>query len=147
MSHKGTKGEPQAVEYAKLVGRLIGLDLPIFILLGVPLIRTEAADQEQHHTDTDVGKNNTHPDLVSQWIQEREDTWFGFLRLLDHDRDSQRHEGFGEVDHLLSYQSDGQRSHCNVGFLSKQKTKVLRMKTVLLEWDFILDLDFKNATN
>ncbi len=123
LAHEGSKGEPQAVEYAKLVSRLIGLDLPILILLSVPLIWAEAADEEQHHADTDVGKNNTHPDLIGQRVQEREDSWFGFLRLLYHDRDSQRHEWFREVNHLLSYQSDGQRSHRNVCFLSNQRTK------------------------
>lgn len=123
LAHERSKREPQAVEYAKLVSRLIGLYLPILVLFSVPLIWAEAADQEQHHADTNVGKNNTHPDLICQWVQERENSWFGFLRLLYHDRDSQGHEGFGEVNHLLSYQSDGQRSHCNVCFLSNQSTK------------------------
>ena len=103
MSHKGSKGEPQAVEYAKLISRFIGLDLAILILFSVPLIGAKTADKEQHHTNTDVGKNNTHPNLISQRVQEREDSRFGFLRLLDHDGDSQGHEGFREVDHLLSY--------------------------------------------
>lgn len=89
LSHKGSKGEPQAVEYAKLISRLIGLDLPVLILLSVPLVGAEAADEEQHHADTNVSKNYTHPNLISQWIQERENSRLGFLRLLDHDGNAQ----------------------------------------------------------
>lgn len=123
MPHEGSKGEPQAVEYAKLVRRFIGLDLPILILLSVPLVGAEAADEEQHHAHANVGENDAHPDLVSQRVQERKDSRFGLLRLLDHDGDSQRHKGFREVDHLLSYQCDGQRGHCDICFLSDQRMK------------------------
>ena len=124
LSHEGAEGEPQAVEYAKLVCRFISLDLAVLILLSVPLVRAEAAHEEKHHTDADVGKNDTHPDFISQRIQEREHSRFGFLRLLDHDGDSQRHERFREVNHFLSDQCDGQRGHCDVCFLSNHRTKM-----------------------
>ena len=142
LTHEGPEGEPQAVEYAELVGRLVGLDLPVLVLLGVPLVRAEAADEEQHHADADVGEHDAHPDLVGERIQEGEDSRFGLLRLLDHDGDSQGHEGLGEVDHLLSHQSDGERSHGNICFLSDQrrKNKQNRMKTRYLDSHLLQEL-------
>lgn len=104
LSHKGSKGEPQAVEYAKLISRLIGLDLPVLILLSVPLVGAEAADEEQHHADTNVSKNYTHPNLIGQWIQEGEHPRLGLLGLLNHNGDAQAHEGFREVYHFFSNQ-------------------------------------------
>ncbi len=73
----------------------------------MPLVRAEAADQEEHHAHADVGEHDAHPDLVGQRVQEGEDARFGLLRLFDHDGDAQTHEGLGEIDHLLPDQSDG----------------------------------------
>lgn len=56
-------------------------------------------------------------DYLRQWLHEREDMRILVLRLLDHDGDTQRHEGFGEVDHLLSVRCYRQRCKCYVCFL------------------------------
>lgn len=64
LSHKGTEREPQTVKYAKFVRRLIGLNLSVFIFFSVPLIGAETADEKQHHAYTNVGKHDTHPDLI-----------------------------------------------------------------------------------
>lgn len=87
------------------------------VLLTPPQHQNPSAHQEEHHADSDVGEDDAHPDLVGQWVQEGEDTRFGLGGFLDHDGDSQRHEGFGEVDHLLSNQSDGQWCNGQVGLL------------------------------
>jgi len=52
------------------------------VVLDVPLKRTEATDQEQYDTDTDVREYDTHPDLVGQRVHEREHTWDILHRLL-----------------------------------------------------------------
>ncbi len=107
--HEGAQGEPETVEDAELVGGLVaGRTVGAFLgLLGVPLVRAEAADQEEHHAHADVGEHDAHPDLVGQRVQEGEDARFGLLGLFDHDGDAQTHEGLGEIDHLLPDQSDG----------------------------------------
>lgn len=79
------------------------------------------SDQKQHDADSDVGEDDAHPDLVGQRVEEREDARFGLRGFFDHDGDSQRHERFGEVDHLLSHQSDGQRSHGHIRLLSDKR--------------------------
>lgn len=79
--------------------------------------------QKEHHADSDVGEDNAHPDLVGQRVEEGEDARFGFGGFLDHDGDSQRHERFGEVDHLLSHQSDGQWGNCHVSLLQRESAK------------------------
>lgn len=58
--HKCTQGEPKAIEDGEIVRnrRSIG------VVLDVPFKRTEAADKEEHNTDANVGKDDTHPDLV-----------------------------------------------------------------------------------
>lgn len=86
-------------------------------VIAVPLVWAEATHQEQDYADADVRKHYTHPDLVGQRIQKGEDSWFGFGGLLDHDWDTQAHEGLGEVNDLLSDQGDGKRSHSYVSFL------------------------------
>lgn len=53
---------------------------------------TPNTHQKQHHADSDVRKHDAHPNFIGQRVQERENTWFGLLRLLNHDGDSQRHE-------------------------------------------------------
>lgn len=58
----------------------------------MPLIGAEPTNQEQHHADTNVGKDYAHPYLIGQRIQEGKHAWFGFLRLFDHDRNAQTHE-------------------------------------------------------
>lgn len=77
--------------------------------------------QKQHNTDSNVSEDYAHPDLIGQWIQERKNTWFRLLRFLDHDGNTQRHKGLGEVDHLLSHQRDGQWGYCNFCFLWKKE--------------------------
>ncbi len=82
--HEGSKGEPETVEDPKLIGGLVARQTvsALLGLLGVPLVRAEAADQEEHHAHADVGEHNAHPDLVGQRVQEGEDTRFGLLGFL-----------------------------------------------------------------
>lgn len=103
--HEGSQAEPQAVKDAELIGWLISIRL-FLCLISFPLIWTEAADEEQHNAHPDVGKHDTHPDLVRQRVEEREDARLGLLRLFDHDGDSEAHEGFREVDHFLPHEGD-----------------------------------------
>ena len=63
----------------------------------MPLVGAEPADEEQHDADADVGEHDAHPYLVGQRVHEREHVGFLVLRLLDHDADSETHEGLGEV--------------------------------------------------
>ena len=65
LSHEGSKRKPKTVENPKLVCGLISLDLPIFVFLCVPLVRTEAADQKEYYAHPDVGEYDAHPDLIS----------------------------------------------------------------------------------
>lgn len=90
--------------------------------------------QKKHHTDSNVGENNAHPDLVSQRVEEGEDAWFGLCWFLDHDGDSQRHEWFGEVDHLLSDESDGQWGDGNVCLLQEHTDKNYQPKKKVFVW-------------
>lgn len=107
--HEGAQGEPERVEDAELVGGLVAWRTVCALLglLGVPFVRAEAADQEEHHANADIGEHDAHPDLVGQWVQEGEHARLRLLGLLDHDGDAERHEGFGEIDHLLPDQRDG----------------------------------------
>ncbi len=122
--HEGSKGEPETVEDPKLIGGLVARQTvsALLGLLGVPLVRAEAADQEEHHAHADVGEHNAHPDLVGQRVQEGEDTRFGLLGLLDHDGDAQTHEGFREVNDLLPDQRNSQWGHSDFRFLEQQKS-------------------------
>lgn len=88
----------------------------------VPFVGTKATDEEENDTDPDVGEDDAHPDLVGQRIHEAEHMGFVVHGLLDHDGDAQRHEGLGEVDHLLPVGSDGQRGDGHVSFLTDRKT-------------------------
>ena len=75
--------------------------------------------QKEYNTNSYIGKDNAHPDFIGQRVQKGEDSWFGFLWLFDHDGDSQRHEGFGEINHFLTNKSDRQGSNCYICFLMK----------------------------
>lgn len=87
----------------------------------MPLVGTESAHEEQHHTHADVGEHNAHPDLVRQWVQEGEHTWLGLLRFLDHNRDAQAHEGLREIDHFFPNQGYSQWCDGYVRSLGKKK--------------------------
>lgn len=87
--HESSQGEPETVEYPKLIRLIIGWLVPSFLkFLCVPLIRAEAAHQEEDNTHSNVGKNNAHPYFVSQRIQKGKHSWFGLLRFFYHDRDT-----------------------------------------------------------
>lgn len=77
--------------------------------------------QKENNTNSYIGKDNAHPDFIGQWVQKGKDSWFGFLWLFDHDGDSQRHEGFGEIYHLFANKSDRQWSNCYICFLIKRQ--------------------------
>lgn len=117
--HEGAQGEPEGVEDTKFIGGLVAWRTvgALFGLLGVPFVRAEAADQEEHHAHADIRKHDAHPDLVGQRVQEGEHPRFGLLGFLDHDGNAQRHEGLREVNHLLPDQRDSQRGHSDFRFL------------------------------
>lgn len=87
----------------------------------MPLIRAEAAHQEEHHAHANIGKDYTHPDLISQRVQKGEHARLGLLGLLNHDGDAQAHEGLGKVNDLLPDQRDSERSHSDVGSLRRRE--------------------------
>ena len=88
----------------------------------MPLIWTESADEEEDNTDANVGKDDAHPDLVGQWIHEREDAGRLLGALLDHDADAETHERLGEVNDTLSDGGDGQGGNGKVGLLLHTQT-------------------------
>ena len=67
----------------------------------MPLKRTEAADQEEYDADTDVGKDDTHPDFCRQRVHKGEDTGRFVGHLLEHDADAKAHKGLGEINNSL----------------------------------------------
>ena len=74
MLHEGAQGEPQAIKNPKVV-RWVWRALGVFglvVLIQMPLIWAEAADQEEHHAHADIGKHYAHPDLIGQRVQEGE---------------------------------------------------------------------------
>lgn len=77
--------------------------------------------QKEYNTNSYIGEDDAHPNFIGQRVQKGEDSWFGFLWLFDHDGDSQRHEGFGEIYHLFTNKSDRQGSNCNICFLMERK--------------------------
>lgn len=89
-------------------------------------MKNVSTHQEEHNADSDVSKDDAHPDFVGQRVEEGKDPRFGFLRLLDHDGDSQGHEGFGEVNHLFADEGDGQGSNGDVCFLDESEGRVVR---------------------
>lgn len=113
--HEGSQGKPQRVGYTEVVG-------DIMLSREVPFVGTKATDEEENDTDPDVGEDDAHPDLVGQRIHEAEHMGFVVHGLLDHDGDAQRHEGLGEVDHLLPVGSDSQRGDGHVSFLTDRRT-------------------------
>lgn len=80
--------------------------------------------QKENNTNSYVGKDNAHPDFIGQRVQKGENTWFGFLWLFNHDGDSQRHEGFGEIYHLFTDKSDCQGSNSYICFLLESRDTV-----------------------
>ena len=114
--HEGAQREPQTVEHGEVVGeartsgrvlawtggRVLVLTGTIGRVLDDPLRRTESADNEERYTDCHVGQHDTQPDVVVERVHEGEDARLLFLRLLDHDADTEVHERFAEVDHSFS---------------------------------------------
>lgn len=119
--HEGAQREPQAIKNPKVVRRVWGTlwVFELIILIQVPLIRAEAAHEEEHHAHANVGENYTHPNLIGQWVQKRKHSGFGLLRLLNHYGDTQAHKGLREVYHFLPNQRYGERSHGYVSSLQK----------------------------
>lgn len=63
-----------------------------------------------------------HPDLLRQRIEEAEEARLLLDRLLDHDRDAERHERFAEVNDPLALRCDGHGSDGDVGLAANQFT-------------------------
>lgn len=102
--HKGAQRKPQGIEDAKVIWWVWGC-LGVFgliLVFKVPFVGAEPTDQEQDHAHPDIGKDDTHPDLVCQRIQEGEHTGLGLLWLLYHNGDAQAHKRLGKVYDLLS---------------------------------------------
>lgn len=106
--HKGSQGEPKTVKYPKFISLVTGrLVAPFLELFSMPFIRAEAADQEEDNAYSNVGKNNAHPNLISQGIQKGKDPWLGFLRFFYHDGYAQAHKWLGKVYDFFSDEGDG----------------------------------------
>ena len=113
LPHDGAESEPEAVEDSEVVGEARAVDA----VLNLPLVRAEAADEEESETDAEVGEDDVHPDLECERIHEGEYARLLFVRLLDHDADAEAHVRFREVDHPLSYRGDGQRRYGEIRLL------------------------------
>lgn len=107
MLHYSTEGKPEAIEDRKVVRERRAIDA----VLDLPLVRTEAADDEQNDADADVGEDHVQPNLIGERVHERENARLLFLRLLDHDADAEAHERLREVDEPLAHQRRRQRRH------------------------------------
>ena len=118
--HEGAQREPETVED----GEVVGHRRPVRVVLDVPLERTEAAYEEQHDTDADVGEDDTHPYLVGEREEEREHARCLLRRLRDHDADAETHERLREVDDSLADRRDGQRRDGEVGLLEGRTRQV-----------------------
>ena len=73
MLHKGTQGKPQTVKYSKFIWRIrraLWVTRFLIVVFQVPFIRAESADEEKNHADSNVSKDNAHPDFISQGIQK-----------------------------------------------------------------------------
>lgn len=145
--HEGAQGKPKRVKDAEFIGLfwtlLVGVLLrwclallhpvggcclcrslwltALLIVLCVPLIWAESTDKKEDDTDANVRKHNAHPDLVSQRVQEGKHARFGFGGFLDHDGNTQRHEGLREVDHFFTDEGDCERSHSQICFLGGEQ--------------------------
>lgn len=80
---------------------------------GIPL----PGYDKQHAADPQVGKEDVHPNVGRQGVEEGEDTGVGPVGLPVQDADPQGHEGLGEVDRFLPNVGDGERSNGQVSFL------------------------------
>ena len=111
--HEGTEREPETIKHREVVreGRSVGR------VVDVPLVGTEPGDEEEDEADSQIGDDDTDPDLVGEWLHEGEDSRLLLLRLLDHDADAEVHERLREVDHTLAHRRDRQRGHCQIGLL------------------------------
>ena len=73
MLHKGTQGKPKTVKYSKFIWRIrraLRVTRFFIVVFQVPFIRAESADQEKNYTDSNVSKDDAHPDFISQGIQK-----------------------------------------------------------------------------
>ena len=73
MLHKGTQGKPKTVKYSKFIWRIrraLWVTRFLIVVFQVPFIRAESADEEKNHADSNVSKDNAHPDFISQGIQK-----------------------------------------------------------------------------
>ena len=71
--HKGTQGKPKTVKYSKFIWRVrraLRITRFFIVVFQVPFIGAESADQEKNYADSNVGKDDAHPDFVSQGIQK-----------------------------------------------------------------------------
>ena len=114
--HYSTEGKPEAIEHREVVGEGRSVDA----VLDLPLVRAEAAHDEQDDGDAGIGEDHIHPDLGRQRVHEREHPRLLLLRLLDHDADAETHERLREVDASLAVVRRRQWRHRKVGFLRGQ---------------------------
>ena len=127
LSHEGAEREPEAVED----GEVVGEGRPVLAVLDLPLVRTEAADEEQDETDAEIRQHDAQPDVEVERIHEREHARLLLLRLLDHDADAEVHERLAEVDHALADRRDGERSDGDVRILRVSHAELLRFWNIV----------------
>jgi len=68
-------------------------------------------------TYPDIGEENTEPDFIGERAHEAKYIRLQFLVFVDHNADSEGHEGFGKLNYSLPLTRDGQCWHGNVRFL------------------------------
>lgn len=136
MLHDGCQVEPKRVQYVEVIVEADG----VLVLIVMPFVRRETADQEHDYGDTYVGQNDAEPNLRVKRLHEAENSGFLkqsvknetqipgrsgslekaylFLWLFNHDTDTNVHEWHRELNDTLSLGRYGQRRHGNIGLVS-----------------------------
>ena len=114
LSHESTERKPETIEH----GEVICEAWSALLVFDLPLVWTEPTDEEEDKADANVWKYDAHPDVIREWIHEREHSRFLLLRLLDHDADAKVHEWLREVNDSFAHWWDGQRCYGDVSFLT-----------------------------
>ena len=87
----------------------------------------EPGNKKQNHTDANIRKQYTHPDLVGQRLHKGEHTSFLELCFLDHNTDAKTHVWFGEINDAFSLgvDCDWCNSQVHLLMVDKQNRPIL----------------------
>jgi hypothetical protein len=128
LSHERAESKPKTVEYREVVG----VTEAGHLVFDLPLVRTEPADQKQHHRYADVRHDNTNPNVRTEWCHEREDARLQLLRLLYHDADAEFHERLREVDDAFSLRRNRQRCNGQISLLYCRTSTIAKITIINL---------------